>query len=257
MLRRVWGLSLAVLRVSAALLLIVSLATAALLLLAVTWSPGFVMWLIAPRWGRWTCAVGGVRLDVQGREHLSQPAVIVANHQSAIEVAIFPAIVPPKTRYVAKKAVARIPLIGWAFRATGQILVDRSDHAAAVAAIDESLAHLPRGLSVFLCPEGTRSLDGALLPFKKGAFHIAMKLGLPMVPVVIDGAQALLPKHALLPRAGTVKAHVLPPVDTASWRPETIDAHVAQVRSLMARELERMRQPAPVPSSAATPPGTR
>jgi putative phosphoserine phosphatase/1-acylglycerol-3-phosphate O-acyltransferase len=228
-------------RLIAGVLLFLVLATSALLLAAVTWSPGFVMRAIAPRWGRWMCWVVGIRLEVEGREHLDRPAVIVANHQSAMEAFIFPAVLPPKVRYVGKKEVGNIPFFGWVFRATGQVLVDRGDTQAAIAAIDASLATLPKGVSVFLCPEGTRSPDGTLGPFKKGAFHIAMKLGVPVVPLTLDGAQHLLPKHTRLPRPGTVKIRISPPVDTAKWRPETVDEHVAEVRGIIARELDQFR----------------
>src|SRR5262245_2347883 len=148
----------------------VVLTTAALVLLAVTRSPGFVMRVIAPRWGRWLCAMAGIHLEVEGREHFARPAVIVANHQSLLEAFIVPAVITPKTRMVGKKEVGNIPFFGWAFRATGQILIDRADSASAWAAIDASLANLPPGVSLFVCPEGTRSQDGTLLPFKKGAF---------------------------------------------------------------------------------------
>jgi putative phosphoserine phosphatase/1-acylglycerol-3-phosphate O-acyltransferase len=229
-----------VLRVLAGVILFLALASAVLLLLAVTWSPGFVMRTMAPRFGRWLCAVAGIRLVVEGREHLAQPAVIVANHRSALEAIIIPAVLPPKVRYVGKKEVARVPIFGWVLRATGQILIDRSDPEAAIASIEASLASMPRGLSVFIFPEGTRS-DGALGPFKKGAFHIAMRLGVPMVPMAIEGAQLLLPRHALLPRPGTVTIKISPPVDTSAWSPATLDRHVMEVREAMLRQLEQLR----------------
>jgi putative phosphoserine phosphatase/1-acylglycerol-3-phosphate O-acyltransferase len=230
-----------VVRVLAGLILFLALASAVLVLLAVTWSPGCVMRTMAPRFGRWLCAVAGIRLVVEGQEHLARPAVIVANHQSALEAIIIPAVLPPKVRYVGKKEVARVPLFGWVLRATGQILIDRSDPEAAIASIEASLASMPKGLSVFIFPEGTRSPDGTLGPFKKGAFHIAMRLGVPMVPMAIEGAQFLLPKKALLPRPGTVTVKILPPVDTSAWSPATLDQHVAEVRGAMARQLELMR----------------
>ena len=122
-----------VLRAAAGLLLFLALLTVVLVLLAVTWSPGFVMRTMAPRFGRWLCAIAGIRLVVEGREHLAGPAVIVANHQSALEVIIVPAVLPPKVRYLGKKEVARVPLLGWVLRATGQILIDRSDPQSAIA----------------------------------------------------------------------------------------------------------------------------
>jgi len=225
-----------------------ALATVALVLLAVTRRPGFVMRVVAPRWGRWLCAVAGIRLQVEGREHLAQPAVIVANHQSTLEAFIVPAVVSPKTRIVGKKEVARIPFFGWVFRATGQILIDRADPASARATLAASLASLPPGVSVYIAPEGTRSKDGTLLPFKKGAFHIAMQLKLPVVPFTLDGAYRLQPKHAWFPKPGTVYVRIAPPIDTSSWSAEHIEEHVAQVRGVILRNLEELR--------AAHPPGT-
>ena len=219
----------------------VVLATTALVLLAVTRSPGFVMRVVAPRWGRWLCAVAGIHLEVEGREHLARPAVIVANHQSLLEAFIVPAVVTSKTRLVGKKELARIPFFGWAFRATGQILVDRADGAGARAAIDASLANLPAGVSLFICPEGTRSKDGTLLPFKKGAFHMAIQLRMPVVPMTVDGAHRILPKHAWFPHPGTVRVRISPPIDTSAWTVERIDEHVDHVRSVIARDLEQLR----------------
>ena len=224
-----------------------ALATAALVLLAVTRSPGFVMRVIAPRWGRWLCAVAGIHLEVEGQEHFANPAVIVANHQSLLEAFIVPAVITPKTRIVGKKELARIPFFGWAFRATGQILIDRADSAGAWAAIDASLANLPAGVSLFVCPEGTRSKDGTLLPFKKGAFHMAIQLRMPVVAMTMDGAHRILPKHAWFPRPGTVRVRISPPIDTSAWSAEHIDEHVDEVRSLIAHNLEQLRTGRPAP----------
>jgi 1-acyl-sn-glycerol-3-phosphate acyltransferase len=228
-------------RTFAGVLLMVVLTTAALVLLAATRSPGFVMRVIAPRWGRWLCAVSGIHLEVDGQEHLAHPAVIVANHQSLLEAFIVPAVVTPKTRMVGKKELARIPFFGWAFRATGQILVDRADAAGARASIDASLANLPAGVSLFVCPEGTRSKDGSLLPFKKGAFHMAIQLKMPVVAMTMDGAHRILPKHAWFPHPGTVRVLISPPIDTSAWTVEHIDEHVDRVRNVIAHNLERLR----------------
>jgi 1-acyl-sn-glycerol-3-phosphate acyltransferase len=223
------------------------LATVALLLLAVTRSPGFVMRVVAPRWGRWICAVVGIRLQIEGQEHLAHPAVIVANHQSTLEAFIVPAVVTAKTRIIGKKEHGRVPFFGWVFRATGQILVDRGDTAGARAAIEASLAKLPPSVSLYVCPEGTRSKDGTLLPFKKGAFHMAIQLKRPVVPLTLDGAHRLMPKHAWLPRPGTVRVRISPPIDTSGWNAERIDEHVAEVRGVIARNLEQLRAAATRP----------
>jgi len=228
-------------RVILGAILMVLLTTAALVLLGLTMSPGFVMRLIAPRWGRWMCAVAGIRLEVDGQEHLARPAVIVANHQSLLEAFIVPAVVTAKTRMVGKKELGRIPFFGWAFRATGQVLIDRADTVGARATLDASLATLPADVSLFVCPEGTRSQDGDLLPFKKGAFHIAIQLRRPVVAMTLDGAHRILPKHAWFPRPGTVRVRISPPIDTAGWTAEHIDRHVGEVRGVIAHNLEQLR----------------
>ncbi|MBI5511531.1 MAG: 1-acyl-sn-glycerol-3-phosphate acyltransferase [Deltaproteobacteria bacterium] len=189
------------------------------------------MWLTCCRpWARGTLALGGIRIDVVGGDHLAGPAVFVSNHQSTIDVVFLPAVLPRTVRFLAKKELNRVPLWGWALASGGAIMIDRKDPQGAVHSIQEGLKKLPAGWSVAVFPEGTRSQDGTLQPFKKGAFHIAMHAGLPMVPIGIAGAKDVMPKYSRLLRPGTVYLTIGAPIPTGDWQLATIDAHVAEVR---------------------------
>jgi 1-acyl-sn-glycerol-3-phosphate acyltransferase len=200
--------------------------------------PRFMWVTIAPRWARGTMWLGGIHLDVAGREHLRGPAVFVSNHQSLIEAVFLPALLPPTVKFVAKKELERIPLWGWGFAAGGAIMIDRNDPKGAVHSIREGVRQLPRGWSVAVFPEGTRSIDGRLQAFKKGAFHIAMAAHLPLVPIGIAGARDIMVKHGRLLRPGTAYMTVGAPIPTDTWTAETLNQHIAEVRETVARCIE-------------------
>ena len=134
---------------------------------------------------------------------------------------------------VAKKEIKNNPLIGKTLELAGTVFVDRENSASAIDAIQPLVdAMRNEGKSVIIAPEGTRTVSPRLGPFKKGAFHLAMQAGVPMVPVVIHNAGDVAPKGEFVMRPATVEVDVLPPVDTSGWRPETIEEHVAEVRRM-------------------------
>lgn len=199
-------------------------------------------WLFArQRWGRGTLRLIGVQVDVHGAEHLAGPAVFVSNHASVLDIVVLPAILPRETTLVAKKEIGHIPIFGWAFRRSGGITVDRKNAVAAMASIAAGVKHLPPGWSVAVFPEGTRSRDGHLQPFKKGAFHVAMHAHLPVVPIGIDGGVALMPKGTWVPRAGRMAVTVGAPISTQDWQRETLNEHVGHVRDAVSRCLDASR----------------
>ncbi|SFU01784.1 HAD-superfamily subfamily IB hydrolase, TIGR01490 [Geodermatophilus amargosae] len=176
-------------------------------------------------------ALAGVRLDVQGAEHLAtRPAVFLFNHQSQLDVLILAKLLRGGFTGVAKKELARTPGFGLAFRLADVAFVDRSDPAQARRALEPAVQRLQEGISLVIAPEGTRSATPTLGPFKKGAFHVAMQAGVPIVPVVIRNAGELMWRGATVVTAGTVQVRVLPPVPTTGWRAEDVDRHVTDVR---------------------------
>lgn len=190
-------------------------------------------------WGEVGCALAGIDLVVEGEEHLwsRRPAVFVFNHQSGVDPILICALLRGGFTGVAKMEVRRHPLLGPAFAFADTVFVDRDDHAQAVAALDDAVATLRRGLAVAIAPEGTRSHGAALGPFKKGAFRIALAAGVPIVPIVIHDAWRVLPRSAWVMTAATVHVSVLEPAPTLDWKREQLDAHVADVRERMAAAL--------------------
>jgi 1-acyl-sn-glycerol-3-phosphate acyltransferase len=165
--------------------------------------------------GRLVCPAARLRVRVRGGKHLvaGGPCVYVANHQSYLDYAILGTIYPERTVVLGRADLARIPLVGWLFRATGNLLVERGDVTSRRVAL-ESLADAVRaGRSVWVFPEGTRNGEpGTLLPFHRGAFHVAARLDVPVVPIVVEPLRPLTDLRArrLTPR--TVEVRVLRPV---------------------------------------------
>jgi HAD superfamily hydrolase (TIGR01490 family) len=175
--------------------------------------------------------LAGVRLDVRGAEHLAaRPAVFLFNHQSQLDVLILAKLLRSRFTGVAKKELAHTPGFGLVFRLADVAFVDRHDSAQARKALEPAVQKLRDGISLAIAPEGTRSATPALGPFKKGAFHVAMQAGVPIVPIVIRNAGELMWRGATTIHAGTVQIAVLPPVPTTGWVAADLDEHVRHVR---------------------------
>jgi HAD superfamily hydrolase (TIGR01490 family) len=176
-------------------------------------------------------ALAGVRLDVHGAEHLeARPAVFLFNHQSQLDVLILAKLLRGGFTGVAKKELANSPGFGLMFRLADVAFVDRQDNAQARQALEPAVRKLRDGVSLVIAPEGTRSATPALGPFKKGAFHVAMQAGVPIVPIVIRNSGELMWRGATTIHAGTVQVAVLPPVATDGWDVAGLDGHIREVR---------------------------
>lgn len=185
-------------------------------------------------------AGAGVRLEVEGQEHLwaSRPAVFVFNHQSQLDVMVVAALLRRDFTGVAKKELAKDPTfaaLGWLAHVA---YVDRTDAVAAREALAPALESLSAGTSLVIAPEGTRSPTPTPLPFKKGAFHLAMQAGVPIVPIVIRNAGEVMPARSVLLSPGTVQVRVLAPIATGDWTTDNLDAQVSHVERLYAETLE-------------------
>lgn len=174
----------------------------------------------------------GVRLNVQGEQHLwsHRPAVFLFNHQSQLDMPILCKILRGGFTGVAKQELAKDPFFGLAFRAAGVAFVDRSGKVDPRTALDPAVERLREGVSVVIAPEGKRSVTPTLDGFKKGAFHLAMQAGAPIVPIVIRNAGELMWRDAATIGPGEVDVVVLPPIDVSHWSTEGLDDHIAEVR---------------------------
>ncbi|MBS0517352.1 MAG: HAD-IB family hydrolase [Proteobacteria bacterium] len=185
-------------------------------------------------------AVSGIRVDLQGEEHLwaHRPSVFLFNHQSNVDAYVLLKLLRRGIVAVAKKEAAHFPLLGQIMRALDFAFIDRANTRDAIEALRPAVDRLRAGLSVVIAPEGTRSFTPRLGRFKKGGFHIAMQAGAPIVPVVLRNTYEVMPRDSLLFRPGTVQVCALPPIDVTAWRGEDLDDHVADVRSLFQRTLD-------------------
>jgi len=175
--------------------------------------------------GTWDFSVEGAPpADLEQR-----PCVVVANHVSVADPFLL-AHLPFDLRFVAKAELFRTPLIGWLLRLGGDIPVERGDRVSAVAMTDACVATLRGGLSVMIFPEGTRSRDGALGPFRDGAFRIAVAAGARVLPVALHGTRDCVDSHGL--RRARARAEILPSI-------ETVGRSVAQVRDRTRTALAR------------------
>ncbi|HEY6992881.1 MAG TPA: HAD-IB family hydrolase [Xanthobacteraceae bacterium] len=185
-------------------------------------------------------AITGIDVEVQGEHHLwaHRPSVFLFNHQSMVDGYVLLRLLRRGFTGVAKKEVAKMPLLGQILRALDFAFIDRGNARNAKEAMQPAVDRLRLGMSIVIAPEGTRGLTPRLGRFKKGAFHIAMQAGAPVVPVVIRNTYEVMTRGSLLFRPGTVQVCVLPPIDVTQWKVEDLDRHVADARALFERTLD-------------------
>ncbi|MBW2315881.1 MAG: HAD-IB family hydrolase [Deltaproteobacteria bacterium] len=183
-------------------------------------------------WGDLATSLAGVDLRVDGEEHLwsHRPAVFIFNHQSGLDPVLMVKLVRRDVTGVGKQELKRNPIFGPLFAAVGTVFIDRGNREKAIEGLKPAVQALREGRSLMIAPEGTRSNTPRLGAFKKGAFHIAMQAGVPIVPVVFRNVLDALPKHALVVRPATVEAVVLPPVETQGWTRENLDDEIKAIR---------------------------
>lgn len=188
------------------------------------------------------------RLDIVGtRIDRSRPFMIVSNHQSLGDVLVLFATYLP-FKWVSKASVFKVPFLGWNMRLNGYVPLRRGDRASIGRMSAACLDWLGRGVSVLMFPEGTRTTDGEIQPFKMGAFRIAREAKVPVLPLILDGTASALPKHGLLLRGYSVcRVRVLEPIDVSA-HPSDEDA-AAAVRAVMVAALERLRAETAAPAS--------
>ncbi len=184
-------------------------------------------------WGELATSLAGVDLRVEGEEYLwsQRPAVFIFNHQSGLDAVLMIKLLRRDVTGVGKKELLWIPMLGPMFKAAGVIFIDRSNRAKAIEALKPAVQALREGMSLAIAPEGTRSPTPRLGPFKKGAFHIAMQAGVPIVPIVFRNALDALPRGGLVVRPATIEAVVLPPVDTSGWHRENLSEEIAAIHA--------------------------
>ena len=189
--------------------------------------------------GDFGTSVAGIQLAVKGEEHLwsHRPAVFILNHQSNADFLIAAKLIRKEARGIAKKELQKMPILGQMLMAAGTIFLDRGDKEKSIEAMKPAVESLKNGTSVVIFPEGTRSYDYTLGKFKKGAFHLAMEAGVPLVPIIIKNAHDAMPRGTNIFKPTSVEVVVLPAISTEDWTFENMNEHIAQVRGLFLQEL--------------------
>ena len=183
--------------------------------------------------------LAGLDIVVKNKHNLEdhRPAVFCFNHQSSADFFIILKLLRKDVTGIAKKELEMTPF-GPIFKAMGAIFIDRTDKNKALESMKNASEILKKGTSVAIAPEGTRSGSKTLGKFKKGAFYLAIKGGVPIVPIVIKNAYMAMPKGSKIFKPTHIEVVVLDPVDTSEWKPKNIDSYVEEVRNLFLKELE-------------------
>jgi 1-acyl-sn-glycerol-3-phosphate acyltransferase len=192
-------------------------------------------------WARIALAMAGVRVTVRGTEHIpAGPVIFMSNHQSSFDILALEANMPRRIFWIAKKELFDIPVFGPSMRRGGYIPLDRSDGRKALKSMDNAARIIREGKSVVMFPEGTRTKDGNLLPFKRGGFLLALRAGVPVMPVTINGSGRINPAGRIRLYRGAITITLHPPLampeDIPKAQAET--QMMEQVRSTISSALE-------------------
>jgi len=178
-------------------------------------NPNWASRVFAVTWAKTLAYLTPVRAIVEGSEnaHREQSYVVVSNHQSLYDILLIYGWLELDLKWVMKKELRKVPGIGLGCEKAGHIFVDRKKPKQAAQAIKEALARMGKGVGILFFPEGTRSRDGHLLPFKKGAFRLSVEQDLPILPVTLAGTRDVLPGHSLSLFPGTIRMVIHPAID--------------------------------------------
>jgi len=202
---------------------------------------------VARGWARTLLAVSGVRVHVEGLDGIDPAAsyVFISNHLSYMDTPVVLAHIPAQFRFLAKRGLFQIPFLGTHLSRAGHIPVPREDPRAAVKTLQVAAETIRRkNISMLIFPEGGRSHDGHLRPFKEGGAYIAIRAGVPIVPVVIIGTREILPFGGAIVLSGEVKLRILPSIDTSQMTLKERGPLTEQLREMLLNELERARNSA-------------
>jgi len=196
--------------------------------------------LVARAWAKSILFVSGIHVHVNGLENLNVggSCILMPNHQSNFDIPVLLGCLPVQFRWLAKAELFKIPIFGRGMRGCGYISIDRSNRKSAFQSLTEAATKIRNGVSVLIFPEGTRSLDGKILPFKKGGFVLSVDAGVPVVPIVIFNTWSIMPKGRLLIRRRSVQMDILAPIPTSGYTRKTKDDLMNTVRNTICNAYE-------------------
>ena len=200
--------------------------------------------LIARAWARSILWVSRVKVELKGLDNLpfDTPCILMPIHQSNFDIPVLLGRLPIQFRWLAKAELFKIPIFGRGMRGCGYISIDRSNRKSAFQSLADAAQRIRDGASVLIFPEGTRSRDGEIGPFKKGGFVLTVDAGVPIIPIVIYGTRAIMPKGGLLMKPGSAYMEVLPPVASTGYTRKTKNLLIEEVRDILCHAFDRIRE---------------
>ena len=195
---------------------------------------------IARLWGRSILVASRIKVTVKGMSNIdpASPYIYMPNHQSNFDIPVLLGHLTVQFRWLAKMELFKIPIFGRAMRKAGYISIDRNNRESAFESLAVAADQIKNGVSVLIFPEGTRSRDGNIRPFKKGGFVMAIDAGVPIVPVVITGTRAIMPKGKFRVYKGHVNMDIQKPIRTSTYTRETKEALMESVRRAICEKFE-------------------
>ncbi|GLT83540.1 hypothetical protein SLE2022_018250 [Rubroshorea leprosula] len=194
--------------------------------------------------GRLMMWILGNPVKIEGTESSNKKAIYISNHASPIDIFLIMWLTPTGTVGIAKKEIIWYPLFGQLYVLANHLRIDRSNPAAAIQSMKEAVnAVIKNKLSLIIFPEGTRSKNGRLLPFKKGFVHLALQSRLPIVPMVLTGTHSAWRKGSLHVRPAPITVRYLPPISTDDWTADKIDDYIKMVHDIYVENLPESQKP--------------
>jgi len=212
-----------------------------ILLLALFNPGGNSFYAIAAWWGRLNARLFGITIEVIGQENYSsdQHYLVISNHAGMADIPLLLGTMKLNLRFMAKEELGKIPLFGRALRQAGYVMIKRGQNRDALNSLVDAINVLKKGHSLHIFPEGTRSATGELLPFKRGAFRVAMKGGAPVLPVTIIGSHLITPKKSLVINKGTIRVIIDKPIQPSSFG--TLEELMAACSGVITANFNRYR----------------
>jgi 1-acyl-sn-glycerol-3-phosphate acyltransferase len=200
---------------------------------------GNIPHLVARLWGRIQLGATGTKVTIQGLENIDRQRtyIVVSNHQSTFDIFALLGYLPIQFRWTAKAELFRLPFLGWAMSRIGYIPIERDSPKKAYRSMLQAAEKVRKSVSVMIFPEGTRSPDGNLQPFKKGLFLVALKSQAPILPIAIRGTGQIMQKGDWRTHPGKVHIIIAPPIETAGMPPEKEGELSDRVRSTLIKYL--------------------
>lgn len=196
---------------------------------------------VARCWAKSILFVSHVKVNIKGISNIDPGGSVVymVNHQSNFDIPVLLGSLPVQFRWLAKAELFRIPIFGRGMKGCGYISIDRSNRREAYKSLKMASETIRNGTSVLIFPEGTRSEDGKIRPFKKGGFILTVDAGVPIVPVILHGTFSIMPRSRLLVKPRDVTMEILEPIETKGYKRSEKDELIERVRQVMVQTFNK------------------